>query len=94
MCHNFSVDTLLICSGPDLCLPAPIVKVLAECMPPSELLELEHMTKGKLFWFCFLHVFFSGNVVLQIVFCHRSIETQEINIYVCMHIHSFKQNTS
>ena len=32
--------------------------------------------------------------MLQIVFCHHSIETQEINICVCIRIHSFKQNTS
>ena len=45
----------------------------------------------------FLFLFFlkhSGSVVLQIMCCHHSIETQEINICVCMRIHSFKQNTS
>ena len=38
--------------------------------------------------------FYSGDVVLQIKFGHHSIETQEMNICVCMCIHSFKQNTS
>ena len=68
MCHNFSVDTLLMCSGPDLGLPAPIVRVLAECMPPSELLELENMTKGKLFWLSFLHVFFQAMLCYKLYF--------------------------
>ena len=51
-----------------------------------------------LFLSCFFFFLFflkhSGSVVLQIMCCHHSIETQEINICVCMRIHSFKQNTS
>ena len=42
--------------------------------------------------FFFKTCFYSGNVVLQIMFCLHSIETQEIDICVCMRIHSFKQN--
>ena len=45
-----------------------------------------------IYLFIFFNVFYSGNVVLQVVFCHHSIyETQEININVGMCIHSFKQ---
>ena len=40
-----------------------------------------------------LNMFLLGNAVLQIIFCHHGIETQEINICVCMCIHDFKQNT-
>ena len=31
-------------------------------------------------------IFYSGSVVLQIMFCHHSIEIQEINICVCMQL--------
>ena len=44
--------------------------------------------------FFFITYFDSGSVVLQVVFYHHSIETQEVNIYVCNCIHSFRQSTS
>ena len=44
---NICVDILFMCFDADLCLPAPVVKVLAERLPPSELLALEAATKGE-----------------------------------------------
>ena len=40
------------------------------------------------FFFFFFNMFYSGNVVLQIISCYHNTETQEINIHVCMRTHS------
>ena len=50
-------------------------------------------TEGCSYLSFFSTYFYSGSVVLQVIFCHHSIETQEINIYVCLRMHSFKQDT-
>ena len=44
---NICVDIIFMCFDADLCLPAPVVKVLAERLPPCELLALETATKGE-----------------------------------------------
>lgn len=44
---NICVDIIFMCFDADLCLPAPVVKVLAGRLPPCELLALETAIKGS-----------------------------------------------
>ena len=52
-------------------------------VPSSKATALWMAFSMLLFFSFFKNIFYSGNVVLQVVFCHHSIEIQEINIYVC-----------
>ena len=52
----------------------------------------------KQFFVVVFNRFYSGNVVLQFIFCRHITETHELCVfahswYVCLHIHGFDQNT-
>ena len=60
--------------------------------PEKELKDRGFLDLSQAYIRCFFFLsetcFYSGNVVLQIIFCHHSIETQEIIICVCVCAHT------